>query len=94
MGPWEYVVDCYKIVKTSSTKREQFFEILATELSKRDGDVTKTTTTAESRIQHHYERIVSLTYWIVRRYIEGHGDEDRVKEWMNNWQEHIKELHK
>jgi hypothetical protein len=80
-------------MKSSSTTQEQFFQMLTAELSKRDSGMIKMTM-KESSTEYHNQRIVSLTYWIVRKYVEGRGDEDRVKEWMNEWQEHTNALDK
>ncbi|CAF1214210.1 unnamed protein product [Didymodactylos carnosus] len=77
--------------KSTSTTQERFFEMLDEELAKRDTGIIETTMEENSE-EYHYQRIVSLTYWIVRRYVEGRGDEERVKGWMKEWQEHATEL--
>jgi hypothetical protein len=77
--------------KSSSTTQERFFEMLDEELAKRDGSINKTTTENNS-VEYHYRRIVSLTYWIVRRFVEGDSNEERLKGWMKEWLKHAKEV--
>ncbi|CAF0731005.1 unnamed protein product [Adineta steineri] len=91
LSDWNPGNTCWTVIesnKPESSSQEKLFEMLEEELSKRHAIVVENVESEE----YQYRKIVSLTYWIVLRFVEGRKDDERVKEWIEQWEDYMKKL--
>ncbi|CAF1115662.1 unnamed protein product [Rotaria sordida] len=91
LSDWNPGNACWTVIEPKmpeSSRQDQFFNMLDNELEKRGAKIVEDVESEE----YHYRKIVSLTYWIVLRFVEKSNDEERVKEWMKQWEKYMTKL--